>query len=251
MKKLRYVWVAGTIVFVLLSVSSLCAQTPAKKPLPQVPITYTGDNDASIIRRAQWIEGAKKEGVIAWWTSTGPAEINQIAAEFNKIYPFIKFDHWRGQDIERDSKLELENTSGRVTVDIFDAGELDKIIRWRKLGIVDKIIDFIPSIQKWDKRLYSKYGDWAAPDHMPKAPFYNTNLVSAAEAPKSWEDLLDPKWKGRMGMTTDMRVWYMLALGEKGWGVEKTENFLQKLKQQQPIWAAGHSAGLNLIVAGE
>ena len=64
-------------------------------------------------------------------------------------------------------------------------------------------------------------------------PQYNSRLVSAAEAPRNWEDLLNPKWKGSIGLAPNMRPWFTLALGEGGWGVEKTEDFLRKLRQQQ------------------
>ena len=80
---------------------------------------------------------------------------------------------------------------------------------------------------------------------------FNTKLVSAAEVPKRWEDLLDPKWKGQqIGMTTDMKVWCTLALAG-GWGVEKTEQFLVRLKEQKPLWVKGHSEGHALLIAGE
>ena len=65
-------------------------------------------------------------------------------------------------------------------------------------------------------KLKSKYGDWAISGENAVTPQYNTKLVSAAEAPKSWGDLLDPKWKGKIGITTDMKVWTTLALEEGG-----------------------------------
>lgn len=247
MRKLMTLLIMLLVLPVLVPLESVFAQ----KPQPSVPITYGGDTENTIARRAQWMEGAKKEGVLSFWTSTTPADVNQIATEFNKIYPFIKIEHWRGQDVERDTKLETQHTSGRVAVDIFDVGAMEQLPRWRKMGMFEKFVDFVPGMQKWDKRMYSRFGDWVAPEHMPKAPFYNTNVVPPSEAPKKWEDLLDPKWKGHLGMTPDMRVWCILALDEKGWGVGKTEQFLKGIKQQQPIWAAGHSAGLNLLLSGE
>lgn len=89
------------------------------------------------------------------------------------------------------------------------------------------------------------------PENTPMVPMYNTDLIPAGEAPRSWEDLLDPKWKGKLGLTTDMKAWYMLALDERGWGIKRTEAFLAKLREQKPIWASGHSAGHNLMIAGE
>ena len=109
----------------------------------------------------------------------------------------------------------------------------------------------IPRIEKIDKRLYGKYGDWALPGHTVVTMQYNSNLLSAAEAPKKWEDMLDPKWKGQIGMSTDVKAWVTLALGEGGWGVERTEKFLRKLGKQNPLWGAGHTTAHTLMIAGE
>jgi iron(III) transport system substrate-binding protein len=247
MKKLAHFLVVALIVTVILPINSIFAQ----KSLPQVPITYPGDTDKTIARRAQWIEGAKKEGTVVWWGSIPPAQLTRLASEFNKIYPFIIINFWRGQDKERQTRIEAEHSISRVTADFCDSGGDENYPRWRKIGLVDTYTDIIPGIEKRDKRSYSKYGDWAQLGNNAAPPLYNTKLVSAAEAPKSWEDLLNPKWKGHIGLTTDVRAWYTLAVGEGGWGVGKTEDFLKKIKLQEPIWTQGHSAGNSLMVAGE
>ncbi len=204
------------------------------------------------MRRAQWMEEAKKEGTLSWWDNLSPQESSQIIAEFNKIYPFIKVSYWRGSDKERNIKFESEIAVGRLSVDVNKPGDFTtNYPRWRKMGAVEKYTDLIPDIQRMDKGMYSKHGDWAQIGNNVIVPQYNTNKLSAADAPKSWEDLLNPKWKGKLGLTPDVKVWYTLALDERGWGIEKTENFLKKLKQQEVIWASGHAAGLSLMMAGE
>ena len=95
------------LVIVALPVCSVVAETKAKTPLPPVPITYAADTNETIIRRAQGIEGARNEGTFSWWTSLQPAQIQVLADEFNKLYPFIKVTYWRGQDKERDTRLEV------------------------------------------------------------------------------------------------------------------------------------------------
>lgn len=253
MKRLTYFLAAVLVVMMLLPMGSGYAQTSAKKSLPQVPITYPGDTDETIIRRAQWIEGAKKEGVIDWWGILPPGQANGLIAEFKKIYPFITVNYWRGRGEEVAAKLDAEVAAGRSAVDITLGAEPYNYSGWRPKGIFEKVTDIIPQVQRIDKRLFSKYHDWAVPGELAATPAYNTNKVTAAEAPKSWEDLLDPKWKGQIGLTTDVKVWITLALGEGAgaWGIEKTEDFLKKLKQQQIIWAAGHTAGYALMTAGE
>ncbi len=251
MKRLTYLLAAVLVVMMLLSMGSGYAQTPARKSLPQVPVTYAGDTDETIIRRAQWIEGAKKEGEVDWWGILTPREAAGVLAEFNKIYPFIKVNYWRGKGEEVAAKLEAEVAGGRAAVDMTLGGEPYNYPRWRKMGILEKYTDIIPGFKSMDKRMFSKFNDWAQPGNNGATPAYNTNKVSAAEAPKSWEDLLDPKWKGQLALTTDVKVWVTLALEEGGWGIEKTEDFLRKLKQQQPIWAASHTTGHTLMITGE
>jgi ABC-type Fe3+ transport system substrate-binding protein len=64
-------------------------------------------------------------------------------------------------------------------------------------------------------------------------PAYNTRLVKLQEAPKTWEELLDPKWKGKMGLIILLEPWLLLAQ-PNAWGEEKTFDYLGKLMRQSP-----------------
>lgn len=63
------------------------------------------------------------------------------------------------------------------------------------------------------------------------APAYNTKLVKPADAPKTWNDLLNPKWKGKMGISTASHHWARLS---EDWGVKKTDEFVHKLMALKP-----------------
>src|SRR5438105_1003313 len=65
-------------------------------------------------------------------------------------------------------------------------------------------------------------------------PAYNPNVVSASEAPKDWNDLLDPKWRSNLGMSTATHHWARLA---QVWGDERTTRFVEGLAAQQPVLA--------------
>lgn len=251
MKRFAYTLVVVLVMMMLVPVASVYAQTPSKKQLPQVPITYPGDTDKTIARRAEWIEGAKKEGNFSLWGTLTPDAGVKVVAEFTKIYPFIKADYWRGKGEEIAAKLEAGYIAGRAPVDACHGGEPINYPRWRKMGMMAPFTDILPGIATLDKRLYGRNSDWAMPGHTVVTPQYNTKLVTAAEAPKSWEDLLDPKWKGQIAMTSDMKVWVTMALGEGGWGAEKTQDFLGKISKQNLIWAAGHTEAHNLMLPGE
>ena len=66
-------------------------------------------------------------------------------------------------------------------------------------------------------------------------PAYNTKLVQPADVPKSWDDLLDPKWAGKIGVSTATHHWGRLSLA---WGDAKTTAFIQKLAAQKPVLGA-------------
>ncbi len=249
---------SGLTIVVLFICNSLAAgastaakPAPTKKvALPQVPIKYDSDTDATIMRRAQWVEGAKKEGTLVWWDKLQPGEAGHIITEFNKVYPFIKVAYYRSTGEGRAAKIEAEYTAGKLSVDLGSA-EFSNYARWRNMGMMEKFLDIIPGIGKWDKRLYGKHGDWAYAASAVHTPQYNTNKISAAEAPKSWEDLLDPKWRGQLGMVSDLKTWMQFAVEDGGWGVEKTTQYLTKLAQQKIIWGSGRTATHALMVAGE
>ena len=223
----------------------------AQKATPQVPVTYPGDTPETIKRRAQWIEGAKKEGTLTWWGGLSPKLAKTLIAEFNRLYPFISVDYWNAPGEEKSAKMETEHAAGRYTVDILLGGETYNYPRWRKMGLLEKFVDIVPGVKKLDKRMYSKNGDYFVSYHTVVTPQYNTKLVSASDAPKGWEDLLAPKWKGHIGITSDLKVWTVLAAAEGGWGVEKTEDFLRKLSQQNIIWGRGHTGHHALMITGE
>jgi iron(III) transport system substrate-binding protein len=64
-------------------------------------------------------------------------------------------------------------------------------------------------------------------------PIYNTRLVRAQDAPGSWDDLLNPRWKGKLGVLVNYEPWALLAQ-PNAWGQERTLAFLKKLLELNP-----------------
>lgn len=270
MKRLTYIWVALALVaLIMLSLSSACSSSTAQtKPsptpapttnsaaqptaLPDVPVKYPGDTDASIARRAKLIEGAKKEGNLVIWGIIPPDTEAPMMAEFNKIYPFIKVNYWRGSGEESGTKIEAEAVTGKFDVDV-DLGSIQmaRMPVWRQNGWIKQWTDIIPNVKNLGGAISSNK-DWALPGANVIGPQYNTDLVKAVDAPKSWEDLLDPKWKGKIGMAISTGLWESLAYSDGGWGEAKTLDYLNKLKAQNIVWLqGGYLGGHGLLVAGE
>ena len=100
---------------------------------------------------------------------------------------------------------------------LFNNGALEKI-DWTALGVADaKVITYDGTTLNYATQFV--------------APAYNPNLVSAAEAPKDWNDLLDPKWRGKLGISTATHHWARLG---QVWGDERTTRFMEGPNAQQP-----------------
>jgi iron(III) transport system substrate-binding protein len=84
-----------------------------------------------------------------------------------------------------------------------------------------------------DEKLIENDGCSIAFVHQYIVPAYNSGMIAPQDAPRSWEDLLQPKWKGRVGVTTATHHFGRLATGP--WGEEKTTAYVKALAQQNPV----------------
>jgi len=79
---------------------------------------------------------------------------------------------------------------------------------------------------------------------------YNTKLVAREEAPKTYEELLDPKWKGKKISIDDSAYGFLAGL-IRAWGKEKAVGYFKKLAAQQPVAQRGNTNRVQLTMAGE
>jgi ABC-type Fe3+ transport system substrate-binding protein len=97
--------------------------------------------------------------------------------------------------------------------------KLQKPLDYKSVGVGEKLIDHD--------------GGAISFAHQSIVPAYNSGMVSPKDAPKSWEDLLQPKWKGKVGVTTATH--HLGRLGVGPWGEEKTTAYVKALAQQNPV----------------
>jgi iron(III) transport system substrate-binding protein len=180
------------------------------------------------------VAAAKQEGVVDLYapSSLTPLGAKALGAAFNKKYDIeIRLNYNPGSSFTRDVGKVVGLAATGVSPEwdlmvIHDAGhatlwlrKLHKPFDYVGLGVNPELIHF-------DKGAVSFANQFAL-------PAYNRKAVSPEDAPKSWEDLLDPKWKGgRLGMSTAV---HHLARLATHWGEEKTTRFVKALAEQKPI----------------
>ena len=160
---------------------------------------------------ANLLAAAKREGRVVWYSSVG--ESQQFAQEFEKKYPFIKVDVVRGTVYPLMNRILNEAAAGNYLFDVVRQATLTIGLLIQR-GLVQPYES--PERAAYAAGWKDKQGYWTSTDDNYFVIGYNTRQVSAAEAPKDWDDLLAPKWRGKIGMDPDNHILYGAL--EQSWG---------------------------------
>ncbi|MBI2348423.1 MAG: extracellular solute-binding protein [Deltaproteobacteria bacterium] len=189
-------------------------------------------------------EGAKQEGSV---TYASPAEENQVGKlmeGFMKKYPGIKGQSLGGQQEDISNRILAEARASRSTFDVVSVGT--SLGQYREANALAEIHDLVG-----DARYPAKFRgrDFYSWNLLSMVIAYNTNLVKPSEAPKSYMDMLDPKWKGQFSVDNSPDTWIFGMLHK--WGFEKTRDYQRRLIQEQKaLIRKGHTNQTNLLIAG-
>jgi iron(III) transport system substrate-binding protein len=144
----------------------------------------------------QRVEAAKKEGKVVWYTSLVLPSAEKVAKLFEAAYPGIKIEVNRNgsqrllQVLMQELKANIKNADVLHTS---DAGHF-VMLKEKKL-----LASYTPAgVDKFPAGFKDKDGAYFGLRATVNSITYNTKLLSASEAPKTWKDLLDPKWKGKL-----------------------------------------------------
>ena len=205
----------------------------------------------AVAQDAALVEAAKKEGRVTWYTTQIINQLARPAAEaFEKKYG-IKVDYTRADNNDVVLRILNEAKSGKVQADVFDGTSAVAVLK--KNGLV---LQWAPdNAKRLPKGSLDKDGYWVATNLYAYSPGYNTDLLPTADAPKTLEDLLDPRLKGKMvwnaqGAPSGAGGFVGLALTSMG--DEKGKDYLRKLAGQNitGLRAAARQV-MDQVVAGE
>ncbi|MGE5306407.1 MAG: ABC transporter substrate-binding protein [Alphaproteobacteria bacterium] len=188
------------------------------------------------------VEGAKKEGRLVWYTAMSSRDAKPILDAFVKTYPFVEAEF---VDITSPRLIQRVNVEALAGEGLFDVAAANNLV-----AIADKLLPyFSPEANGIPKDFKDAKGRWTGYDHNYYVLAYNTNMVSQADVPRRYEDLLQPKWKGNILMDEGDYVWYGALVA--AWGKEKADVFMKRLAAQDIQWRRGHTLLLQLVAAGE
>ncbi len=234
----KIVWIVALVLLLLTNPGT--AATPEE-------VVQTLSSLSGAQRKSFLEEGARKEGQIVWYTSVSQSDNPKIVAAFEKRYPFVKMDLYRSSPSGVYTRLDTEARAGRFAADVVGTAAVQMWqLKQRKLSTPYRS----PERRAFPNGAYDPEGYWSAFEVTPLVLAYNTNQVEAAAVPKSYEELLQPKWKGKMSLGTEDYEWFDVMLDTMG--ENKGLNYMRALaKQNLQMPGSSSRMRVQLMIAGE
>ncbi len=142
------------------------------------------------------VDAAKKEGKVVWYTSLALTSAEKVAKLFEAAYPGVKVDVHRTGSQRILQRVMQELSAGIKNVDVVHTSDAGHFVLLKQKQLLARHTP--PGVDKFPPGFRDRDGYYFGLRATVNAIAYNTKSVTAADAPKTWKDLLDPRWKGKL-----------------------------------------------------
>jgi iron(III) transport system substrate-binding protein len=231
------------------AVATLAASQPSTPAAAESdafnPAMYRGAD-----RQQRILDGAHKEGRVTVYSSMIVDQaLRPLIEGFQAKYPFMQVQYLRDDPPQQLQKVTAEARSGHMVADVLESTSLEVPIRNADINQPF----WSPEIDAYDKSHTDPQNFWAPTRTSYLGACYNTNLVKPADLPKSFQDYLDPKWKGKMAWTSTVTGSILFITGVRNFmGEENALAYLKKLAEQDiTSIASANRVVVDRVMAGE
>src|SRR5918999_4645754 len=219
----------------------LLAVLLAAPVLALAQIQYEGPDRERVLA-----EGAKKEGELMLYTSLVPEDLTALGSAFEKKYG-VKLKTWRANSEKVLQRALTEARAGRHDADVVETNgpQLESLYREKGLQPLRS-----PHLKDLMPQARTAHGHWVGTRINMFVQSYNTNLVKKDELPKSYAELADPRWKGRLGIEAEDEDWFAMVVKELG--EEAGLRFFRDIARVNGFSVCkGHTLLAGLVSSGE
>jgi len=195
---------------------------------------------------APFIRGARADEKLVWYSGSSARSVSGWAEMFQKESG-IATETFRSGGVKLAQKFEAEVKANQVRCSVMDSSLPGVMMDWVERGLIAKYES--PQAKAYPADAQDP-GYWAPIKALVLTITYNAELIKPEDAPKKWEDLLDPKWKGKMTMPDAFYSgaalhWY--GAMRKAYG----KSFMGKLAKQDVLIRRGSGDVSNTVTSGE
>ncbi len=192
------------------------------------------------------VEGAKKEGKLLWYTALTIQDADMLTRRFEQQYPFVKTETLRLGTDALLTKILTEAKASAFKADVIEIpGIMGHILK--KEDLLEKYVS--PEAQAYPASMKDRDGTWTSFFIHTLVLVYNTQLVKGEEVPRTYEELINPKWKGKIALRNEDFETFGMML--KVMGREKGLNFMRRLAAQGVDLRNSFTFAVQGIASGE
>ncbi len=209
-----------------------------------------GASRAGAAQSPALVDAAKREGkVVVYSAYISPVTHGRIATAFEKAYG-IKVEYLTARGAEMRERARIEQSAGRFLGDVLHTASSNTFMSLE----IDKTLEGhggLPNASRLKPEFVSRADGMQAPIFTINYGFLvNTALVKPADEPKSWQDLLDPKWKDKILFDDPRtsgggRVMFHMTMDKFG------RSYHEKLAAQQPVFSRDYGEAGRRVARGE
>jgi iron(III) transport system substrate-binding protein len=203
-------------------------------------------SDAAPDRLQRLAADAKKEGALTLYTSRVAEDTTPVTDAFTKKYG-VAVQVWRASNQNMIQRAVAESRAGRCPADVISSGTpaLEPLYREQLLQPVKS-----PTTAELMPQALRPHGAWVGISVNIISAAYNTDLVKPADVPQSYDDLKNPRWKGRLAIEAEDVDWFAALLGKLG--EEKGAALFRDIVRTNGVSTrTGHTLIANMVAAGE
>ena len=191
------------------------------------------------------LDKARREGSVTLYTSMQVVDSRPLSEAFEKKYG-IKVSLWRASGEKVAQRMLSEARAGRNEVDVVetDGAQIEILYREKQLAPFDS-----PSVRDIPAQILPAHHGYVPSRLTLYVMAYNTKRVPQAEVPRSYEELLSPRWAGRFAMESDDVAWFAAVV--KAMGEAKGLELFRGLAANKPTLRSGHTLMAELVAAGD
>ncbi len=196
-------------------------------------------------REQRLLAAARKEGVVVIYTSLNLKDSIPITEAFEKKTG-VKTSLWRAGSEKVVQRSITEAQAGRFTPDVFETNGPEMEILYREKLLTEF---HSPTFKELPAAAFPAHRQYVADRFNFFTLGYNTNLVKPEDVPNTYEDLLHPRWAGKIGIEAGDVDWFGAVV--KSMGEKKGLEFFRKLAESKPQMRTGHTLMAELVASGE
>jgi iron(III) transport system substrate-binding protein len=194
------------------------------------------------------LDAARKEGKVVWYTSLALPSAEKVARLFEAAYPGVKVEVHRTGSERILSRVMQELQANIKNADVVHTSDAGHFVLLKNKNLLMKHTP--PGVEGFPAGFKDKDGFYYGLRATVSVIAYNTKAVPAAEAPRSWKDLLDPKWKGKMvtahpGYSGVISTHVLALVNQYGW------DYFKQLAQNRLMLVQSAVDPSGVVASGE